>query len=641
MIGKSISCTLMWRSVEKTGPDTAEVGDTITYTITVYNTGDVDLYITSLVDSILGDLTDYISDGVVTLAEGFESFRVDFDVLLPGDDPIENSVRVVGWNRFDCDEVSHSDDHSVDVLRTGVSIIKEGPLTATVGDTITYTITVTNVGEVDLFIEVLEDSLFGDLLGHIPGEVIRVGEVIVITLVYTVPVPGSDTTILNTVIIEGHNQYCSDPVRASDEHSVNVAWTWLTGTCNNRNPVTDFRIVFTPDMDDGRICYEITSTNPGAFYFNMLYHVNSIDQTMNYRLPEGFETKGATPFHAYIWDDLDGDGEIDYWDELTDISDRIVDTTASTIEIEGVEPSNNVLITIYITFSLKGTTGYDFDAASAFEGVEYGFTAGIYDIRSESLLVAHVNVREITSPCVFGTVLDQTNEDCPVAGVTFNLYSSDGRLVISFTTDEYGFFIFSDLWIDKYMLEIELPMKILLHGNGDSNVVISVSMQINLQPDDYIQVNVDIKEDSSSEESTSTATTSLTYLGTDIPTVSEPFGDNGEPDLGDTLEPEITGYALSLPVGVALLICCISIASLFTARKIRKKDVSTLYHISEWDVGFECTFKGTEEELEWSFNRSEPSLGPDWEKRFEWIRDCSRQLSFNLFMDKDDENPSK
>ncbi|MHA2266071.1 MAG: DUF11 domain-containing protein, partial [Candidatus Thorarchaeota archaeon] len=49
-----------------------------------------------------------------------------------------------------------------------------------------------------------------------------------------------------------------------------ILQTWITDTSECRLPVTDFRVVFTPDLKLGPV-YKISSTNPGSFYFNILF----------------------------------------------------------------------------------------------------------------------------------------------------------------------------------------------------------------------------------------------------------------------------------------------------------------------------------------------------------------------------------
>ncbi|MCI0497320.1 MAG: hypothetical protein L0Z54_03390, partial [Thermoplasmata archaeon] len=212
-------------SIEKAGPATAEVGDTITYTITVTNEGEVDLYITDLTDTLLGNLTTLITGGVITVEEGFETLEYDHTVTGEDDDPLVNTVTVTGENAYGEDEVSDSDTHRVDIMYTGVSIEKTGPRTAEVGETITYTITVTNTGDVDLYIAELNDSLLGDLSSHISGGVVTVEEGSE-TFTYNYTVGPNDPDLLwNNVSVEATNENQMDPVEDVDGHSVDLLYT--------------------------------------------------------------------------------------------------------------------------------------------------------------------------------------------------------------------------------------------------------------------------------------------------------------------------------------------------------------------------------------------------------------------------------
>jgi len=176
----------------------------------------------------------------------------------------------------------------------------------------------------------------------------------------------------------------------------NIAKGWLSDTSEQRIEVTDFNIVFTPSKGS----YKISSTNPGGFYFNVLYQTGADPTTISYALANNgngdFVTKGSMPVHAYIWNDLDKDGKIDYWGELTDVTNKITtaqepDLAKGTIKVKGVPIGTNVLITIHITFALKGTSGYDLNQARAFEGKRYTFTAdGGFSVKAT--LTAHVKI---------------------------------------------------------------------------------------------------------------------------------------------------------------------------------------------------------------------------------------------------------
>ena len=201
-------------SVTKTGPDTAEVGEVITYTITVTNNGDVDLHDVLVTDAKLG-----FSETISALAEGAsQSFNVTYTVT-EGDFPTtENTASASGTNSSNGDTVSDEDSHTVQVLRTGITITKTGPEEADVDETITYTITVTNTGDVDLYNVVITDEKLG-FIETIP--VLAVGESAVFTIDYLVA--EDDYPLLeNTAVVTAANQFGSDQVEAMDDHDVLV-----------------------------------------------------------------------------------------------------------------------------------------------------------------------------------------------------------------------------------------------------------------------------------------------------------------------------------------------------------------------------------------------------------------------------------
>jgi len=155
--------------------------------------------------------------------------------------------------------------------------------------------------------------------------------------------------------------------------------------------------------------------------------------------------------------------------------------TTGTIIVSEIPKCNNVLITINVTFTLKGTSGYDFNGAKAFEGKTYTFSASD-GFSTTATLTAHARVKKINDPAIFGVALDQTSDDTPLAGVTVKLYDSTGKLVGSTTTDADGVYIFSRLKLGNYKLQITLPK-----GYTTDQ---PLTMQITLQKGSLIQVNI-------------------------------------------------------------------------------------------------------------------------------------------------------
>jgi hypothetical protein len=356
-----------------------------------------------------------------------------------------------------------------------------------------WTIELYSVGEVDpLDTDITDENGYYEFLITNPGDY-KVMEVLKDGWTFTWTRPGLDYNFISVssgVDLENYDFWNT------------IFITWMSDTSDEppaRVPVTDFKIVFTPDLKEG-IFYKISATNPGGFYFNIICPAASVYETLYYTLPVEFVTKGAKPIHAYIWEDSDPyNNLVDYWYELEDISKNMtVDYVNRNITLSGVDPDHLVLFTIHVTFDLKGTGGYEYGEATAFNGINYTFKAEIdhlVDWHSETNLTAHAKVKQIKDPAVYGIALDQTKEDTPVPGITFSLYNSKGRRVDYFTTDEYGFYIFNKLKVDTYILEIEIPL-VILHEGDEIDLVISITMEIKLLDGDYIQVSLTIKEGS-------------------------------------------------------------------------------------------------------------------------------------------------
>ena len=129
-------------SVFKTGPDSAKAGDMIEYTIGFENTGVGELENCTGNDDVLGDLGSFEAGVPRTFG-----YTVETDDPNPLVNTATITCDVVGFDN----QASDSDDHSVDIVSPGVELTKQcDPDPVLVGDTIEWTISVTNTGNVDL-----------------------------------------------------------------------------------------------------------------------------------------------------------------------------------------------------------------------------------------------------------------------------------------------------------------------------------------------------------------------------------------------------------------------------------------------------------------------------------------------------------
>jgi uncharacterized repeat protein (TIGR01451 family) len=146
-------------AVTKGGDTLSKVGDDVNYTITVENTGALTLYKQSVVDSLLGDLTDGTnplitsSDCGASLAAGDScTINATRTVQLGDTDPLPNTVNVVYNSSSDLlgDEASGSDDHSVNLFQPSIAFDKSVSADLSkVGDSVDYTLKLDNTSSAD------------------------------------------------------------------------------------------------------------------------------------------------------------------------------------------------------------------------------------------------------------------------------------------------------------------------------------------------------------------------------------------------------------------------------------------------------------------------------------------------------------
>ena len=156
----------------KSCTELAHAGDTVTYTITVTNTGDEDLDGVKVLDTILGDLSASFADELAVGAS--ESARLRLRGAGERCGPARQRSHGEGLGRRQprggggLGQLRHgSDPPAIEIVKT----VDED--TVPVGTTVTYTYVVTNTGDTTLY----DISVDDDILGHIgdiavlePGE---------------------------------------------------------------------------------------------------------------------------------------------------------------------------------------------------------------------------------------------------------------------------------------------------------------------------------------------------------------------------------------------------------------------------------------------------------------------------------------
>ncbi len=158
-------------SVTKTGPATANAGDTIEYVITATNLGPSDAVDVVMADTVPTGLT-FVS---ASRSGAFSTLRVTWPaVTIPVGGGIADTVRfttavagsyrnigfVLSSNTADPNTANDDGEHTVVVAgQADLELVKTGPASANAGDTITYSVRVTNLGPSDATAVTITDTL--------------------------------------------------------------------------------------------------------------------------------------------------------------------------------------------------------------------------------------------------------------------------------------------------------------------------------------------------------------------------------------------------------------------------------------------------------------------------------------------------
>ena len=220
-------------TVTKTADPTSKVGDAVTYTLTVANTGDGDLTRVSVNDSLLGDVS---SSFPATLAAGTSSGPITLArTVQAGDpDPLLNTVTAT-YQDADGATASGSASATTDLVHPAIHIAKSvNPTSGNVGDTVTYTITLTNTGDIGLINITVNDTLLGDLSGSFADTLAPTASE---THTFTYTLQSTDPNPLpNTATVHANPEGLPNDITDSDNASVTIGGNNVGGIAEMFDP---------------------------------------------------------------------------------------------------------------------------------------------------------------------------------------------------------------------------------------------------------------------------------------------------------------------------------------------------------------------------------------------------------------------
>ncbi len=210
-------------SFDKTADATlSKVTDVVNYTLTLNNTSSSDTpdLVCTITDAKLG------VNKQVTLASGAgNTTNVAYTVQANDPDPLENtasvSCQVTGFSNV----LSDSKSWSVNLFQPSVTVAKDCPDTATVGETITYSFTINNTSSSDspnLTLASVSDSVLGDLTGAANTcATLASGASCNFTVDYTIQ-PSDPNPLVNVVTVHYNPVGFPNDITATDDCTVHI-----------------------------------------------------------------------------------------------------------------------------------------------------------------------------------------------------------------------------------------------------------------------------------------------------------------------------------------------------------------------------------------------------------------------------------
>lgn len=261
--------------VTKSGPAMAHVGDTITYEITVTNSG-----MTALSNVVVSDpLFGGVIGTIPSMAAGAsQTFYPQYTVLEADPDPLPNTVTASGLDLLG-ESKNDLASWSVDIIHPAIAVEKTvDPEIIAFGGAVLYTYRIENTGDVDLTDITLDDDILGSLSASLPKTSLAAGEVMLAYAPYDVT---DDVT--NVATVTGDDPLELE-VSADDDASVDV-----------RNPAISIVKSADPEMiyEGELVTYTYLITNTGDTDLWNLTLDDNILGDLTYLLPATFLPVGG------------------------------------------------------------------------------------------------------------------------------------------------------------------------------------------------------------------------------------------------------------------------------------------------------------------------------------------------------------